>query len=173
MNSLKGASFPQISISVCKLCRGAVGSGRKRSELKSPELLEDHGSPAWLKACRLRRQLGPTSASTERQATCFHRLLRGSRSVGVSKVLINYYYFNRVGVYCSEERQGIVITGLFVYLMRDLHIIFVRCALFGLRRFCLSGFCLSGFCLGVSTLYLCLKVFARAFGSPTVVSTCP
>jgi hypothetical protein len=132
MNSLKGASFPQISISVCKLCRVAVGSGRKRSELKSPELLEDHGSPAWLKACRLRRQLGP-SASTERQATCFHRLLRGSTSVGVSKVLINYYYFNCVGVYCSEERQGIVITGLFVYLIREfLHIIFVRCALFGL-----------------------------------------
>ena len=54
--------------------------------------------------------------------------------------MINYYYFNRVGVYCSEERQGIVITGLFVYLMRDLHIIFVRCALFGLRRFCPKWF---------------------------------
>ena len=34
MNSLKGASFPQIAISVCKLCRVAVGSGRKSSELK-------------------------------------------------------------------------------------------------------------------------------------------
>ena len=49
--------------------------------------------------------------------------------------MINYYFFNRVGVYSSEERQGIVITGLFVYLIRDLHIIVVRCALFGLRRF--------------------------------------
>ena len=116
MNSLKGASFPQIAISVCKLCRVAVGSGRKSSELKSSELLEDPGSPARLKACRLRRHLGP-SASTERQATCFHRLLRGSRSVRVSKVSINYYYFSLVGLYSSEERGCIdKLMSLQVYL---------------------------------------------------------
>jgi predicted metal-binding protein len=43
MNSLKGASFPQIAISVCKLCRVVVESGRKSSELKSSEVLEDPG----------------------------------------------------------------------------------------------------------------------------------
>jgi predicted metal-binding protein len=43
MNSLRGASFPQMAISVCKLCRVGVGSGRKSSELKSSELLEDPG----------------------------------------------------------------------------------------------------------------------------------
>ena len=50
MNSLKGGSFSQIAISVCKLCRVVVESGRKSSELKSSELLEDPGSiPARLK----------------------------------------------------------------------------------------------------------------------------
>ena len=50
MNSLKGGSFSQIAISVCKLCRVVVESGRKSSELKSSELLEDPGNiPARLK----------------------------------------------------------------------------------------------------------------------------
>ena len=43
MNSLKGGSFSQIAISVCKLCRVVVESGRKSSELKSSEVLEDPG----------------------------------------------------------------------------------------------------------------------------------
>ena len=101
MNSLKGASFQQKAILVCKLCRVAVGSGRKSSEVflqNSWKILVSK-----TKVCRLHRPLGP-SASTERQATCFHRLLRGSRSVRVSKVSINYYYSSLVGQYSSEER---------------------------------------------------------------------
>ena len=99
MNSLKGGSFPQIAISVCKLCRAAVESGRKHNHLKSSELLEDPASPSVsTPSCR---------SATERQATCFYRLLRGSRSVGVSKVSINYHYFSLVRLYSSEERGRI------------------------------------------------------------------
>ena len=75
MNSLKGASFPQIAISVCKLCRASVESGSKHNHLKSSELLEDPGSsPTRLKkrvdsvvswALHLLRQRGKPHVSTD------------------------------------------------------------------------------------------------------------
>jgi hypothetical protein len=73
MNSLKGASFPQIAISVCKLCRASVESGSKHNHLKSSELLEDPGSiPVRLKRvdsvvrwALLLRQRGKPHVSTD------------------------------------------------------------------------------------------------------------
>jgi hypothetical protein len=60
MNSLKGASFPQIAISVCKLCRASVESGSKHNHLKSSELLEDPGSsPTRLKSVSTPSSVGP------------------------------------------------------------------------------------------------------------------
>ena len=98
MNSLKGGSFPQIAISVCKLCRVAVESGRKSYEVIRT-LGRSQKYSGKTKACRLHRPSWSDSPLS--------RVARGNRSVGVSKVSINYYYFNLVGLYFSEERARI------------------------------------------------------------------